>query len=605
MTDKFDFTIIAGSPEPDPGIFMSKGNPSNLSKLLQLLSFAKPSKRLIAILAVLSLAQVLSNLGFPILTQTFIDQFTADMPFPALPVVSLVVLLTLGSIAGGVSAYLVGTLGNEMLVNLRSKLLGKVLYLPVKFYDNTPSSEPASRIINDTSVVNNVLSQEFVPLVSSVVTLLASIVILWVIDWQLTAVLFATLLLAFAIVVPVTIKLIKLSKTIQSKEAEFLSFTVERLSLLRLVKAYTGERQCLKDSKQMLGELFDAKQKEVKVYAYMAPVAGMTIVLTLIIILGFGASRVNQGLITIGTLVGFIMYLFNIIMPLIQIINFTSVFNKSLGASQRLHELLTNNSEPEQDNSAKRITGSAIAFEQVNFAYSEDTPILKSVNFKIEQNQTVAFVGKTGSGKSTIFSLLLRFYDATSGKITIGDTEINDVNLHHLRNQFSYIAQDSLLLNGTMRENLTFGMEQPPGDEQINHAIEQAELHEFVSGLKDGLETEVGERGVKLSGGQKQRLAIARAMLNDNPILLCDEATSSLDATTEYKIQQAMEKLRDNKTVLIAAHRLSTVVDADNIIVVDEGEIVAQGTHEQLLQSQDFYRELVEHQLRAFNENAA
>lgn len=580
---------------------MPNGQPGNFAKLLELLSYAKPSKKLIAVLTVLSLFGIISNLTYPLFTQQFIDNFQTGEAFPVMPITLLIVVLTLGAVAAGVNAYLVGSLGNEMLVNLRSKLLNQVLYLPVKFYDDNPSAEPASRIINDTEVVNNILSQEFVPLVGSVITLLASVVILWFIDWELTAVLFATLFVAFAIVLPVTAKISKISKVIQSQEADFLSFVVERLGLLRLVKAYTGERQCLNDSKSMLTSLFDAKQKEVRIYAYMAPVAGMTIVVTLIIILGFGASRVNQGLITIGTLIGFIMYLFNVIMPLLQMIGFAATFNKALGASERLHELLHTKAEPVESQS-RQINGSAISFEQVKFGYDAQTPVLKDINFTVEQNQTVAFVGKTGSGKSTIFSLLLRFYDASSGRITIGNQSVDAVSLHHLRNQFSYISQDSLLLNGTILDNLLFGMEESPSQQQINEVIEQAELTEFVGTLKQGLQTEVGERGVKLSGGQKQRLAIARAMLNDNPILLCDEATSALDATTEYKIQKAMDKLRNDKTVLIAAHRLSTVVGADKIIVVDEGQIVAQGTHEQLLQNQTFYRELVEHQLRAFNE---
>ncbi len=578
---------------------------SDFKKLLALLSYAKPSKKLITVLTLLSLIGVISNLGFPILTQQFIDSFGSGKTLPLLPIVLLVLILTLGAISQGVSAYLVGKLGNNMLVNLRSKLLNTVLYLPVKFFDNNPSAEPASRIINDTEVVNKIVSIHLVPLISGVVTLLASVVVLWVLDWQLTAVLFSTLLITFAVVVPVTTKLIKLTKAIQTKEALFLSFIVERLSLLRLVKAYTGERQCLEDADKQLQALYAAKQNEVRISAYMAPVAGMTIVVTLVIILGFGASRVNQGLISIGTLIGFIMYLFNIIMPLIQIIGFSAELNKALGASHRLNELLNSQSEQPSELAAARLPSSQIRFDHVNFGYESDTPILKELSFEVAEHQTVAFVGKTGSGKSTIFSLLLRFYERDSGTITIGDTAIDTLPLKQLRKQFSYIAQDSLLLAGTIAQNLTFGLENQPEETELWQVLEQAELKSFVQALKDGLQTEVGERGIKLSGGQKQRLAIARAMLNDNPILLCDEATSALDATTEYKIQTAMDKLRTNKTVLIAAHRLSTVVDADNIIVVDDGHIVAQGNHQQLLAANDFYRELVEHQLRGFNTNPA
>lgn len=574
-------------------------------QLLKIVGYANPGKGLLFFIGCLSVIGAASSLIFPLLTQNLIDAFSEASNLPSEWIIFLVVALAIGSIASGVSYYLIGKVANRMLVNLRTKVLSKSFRLPIKYYDNNQSAEPASRIVNDTEVVNTVVSQHFEPFISGMLTLVSSLIILWVLDWQLTAVLFATLIIAFVITIPIAAKLSQLSKSIQKEEASFLSYITERLSQIRLIKACTAEEDSIHSSKETLDQLYQLGLKEVKIGAVMAPIAGMTIITTLIVILAFGAARVSEGVITMGTLIAFILYLFNIVFPLIQFTYFFAALNKAAGAAERITELLNETEEKvekseQSDNHNEQFlleNNQSISFHQLDFSYSDEQELFQQLNLTLPANQTIAFVGESGSGKSTLFSLLLRYYSPSSGEIKFNDQVIDKIPLNEWRKQIAFIAQDAPLLSGTLLENLTLGLRRVPSQETIEEKLRLAQLDTFVEGLPKGLETEVGERGVKLSGGQKQRLAIARAMLQDAPILLCDEATSNLDSVTEHKIQQAMKLVAQNRTTLIAAHRLSTVIDADLIIVLKSGEIIGQGTHQELLQTVPYYQELVEFQL--------
>lgn len=586
-----------------------EGIMNKYQKLLTIISYAKPGKRLLLIIGCLSMTGAASTLLFPLLTQNLIDSFSSSSSLPSEWIVFLVGALAIGSIASGVSYFLIGKVANRMLVNLRTKVLSKSFRLPVKYYDNNQSSEPASRIVNDTEVVNTVVSQHFEPFMSGVLTLVSSLIILWVLDWQLTAVLFATLLIAFLITIPIASKLSQLSKSIQKEEANFLSYITERLSQIRLIKACTAEQDSIQSSRNTLDSLYQLGLKEVKIGAVMAPIAGITIITTLIVILAFGAARVSEGVITMGTLIAFILYLFNIVFPLIQFTYFVAALNKAAGAAERITELLDETEEQTNGDSNATTKGSqietanskekSISIRQLSFSYTQDKSIFKQLNLRLPINQTIALVGESGSGKSTLFSLLLRYYAPTAGKIEYKNQVINELPLNEWRKQIAYIAQDAPLLSGTLLENLTLGLKQIPDEKTLHHKLQLAQLSDFVSGLSSGLNTQIGERGIRLSGGQKQRLAIARAMLQDAPILLCDEATSNLDSVTEHKIQQAMKLVAKNRTTLIAAHRLSTVIDADLIVVLKNGEVIGQGTHTELIQSTPYYKELVEFQLAA------
>ncbi len=572
-------------------------------RLFKVIAFARPSKFLLIIIAFMAVFSSVTTLLFPLLTQQLIDGFTDAKSLPVDLLALLIAVLTIGAIVSGLNIYLIGKMGNRMLVALRTKVLSKAIHLPVSYYDQNMSTEPSSRVVNDTGIINSLVSEHFESVISGVLTMLASLVILWLIDWQLAAVLFATLLGSFIIVVPILSKLTSLSKKLQEKEAHFLGFITERLSQIRLIKAFTAEKHSLENSREILDNLYQIQQKEVKISAIIAPIFALTIVVTLVIILVYGAIRVSEGAISMGTLIAFILYIMNIIAPMAQIAGFTAALNKAAGASERVYGLLDEKDECLQNDQPIPFTNNDIMFRNIEFEYDAEQTILKNFNLCIPANQMIAIVGESGAGKSTLFSLLLRYYTPTNGDILIGDQLIENYSLYSLRRQIGYIAQDSPLLSGSIRDNLLLGVESKPDESTISDILKLALLDEFILELPDGLDTQIGERGTKLSGGQKQRLAIARAMLRDSRILLCDEATSNLDAATEYKIQQAMNRLEENRTTLIVAHRLSTVLDADKIIVMKGGQVIGEGTHQELLESQSYYKELVEHQLRTFNEN--
>jgi ATP-binding cassette subfamily B protein AbcA/BmrA len=301
---------------------------------------------------------------------------------------------------------------------------------------------------------------------------------------------------------------------------------------------------------------------------------------------------------TAGDLVAFILYLFQIVIPMTQLTAFFTEFQKAMGATERIIETLN---APEEDYSTGRAlenTSQPIVLDNVTFAYKPGEVILQGVSFAVEPGKVTAIVGPSGSGKTSLFSLLERYYQPTEGVIRLGREPIGNFSLQSWRSQIGYVSQESPLVAGTIRENICYGMERAVSDDELRQAAKMAYADQFIDELPDGYDTEVGERGIKLSGGQRQRIAIARALLRDPKILMLDEATSSLDSKSEFVVQKALNNLMQGRTTLVIAHRLSTVVDADQILFLDKGRITGMGTHEELMRSHEMYREFARQQLR-------
>ena len=347
--------------------------------------------------------------------------------------------------------------------------------------------------------------------------------------------------------------------------------------------------------------MFGLRLKTTKIFAIIGPASGMIVIAATVIILSMAGLRVKTGEISMGTLVAYVMYVNSIIFPLMQLATFRAALENAIGAAERINEMIETEEEQYREEKVELVDDARIEFKHVSFEYKDGDKVLDDLSLMVKHNQTVALVGESGAGKSTIFSLLLEFYRATEGEICIGERPINDYALTSLRRQIAYVAQDAPMVFGTIRENLLLGTDYDGDDDKIFEALKLAQLDEHVRGLEKGLDTPVGERGAKVSGGQRQRIAIARAVLKSAPILLCDEATSSLDSSTEYEIQQAMNKLSSNKTTIIAAHRLSTVIDADNIFVLKKGKLIGSGTHSELMETVPYYQELVTRQLSVFS----
>lgn len=346
-----------------------------------------------------------------------------------------------------------------------------------------------------------------------------------------------------------------------------------------------------------INKIFNVGIKDARIEAVLQPIMTTAMLGIFVGILGYGAVRIQQGTLSSGSLVAFLLYLFNIITPIASFATFFSQVQKAMGSTERIQEILNTEPETTTSNQEVNVEGQTITAAHLNFSYDADNQILHDVSFEAKPNTVIAFAGPSGGGKSTIFSLLERFYQPDNGSILIGNHNIKDIDLSNWRSQIGYVSQDSAVFAGSIRDNLQYGLDTKLTDEQLWHGLELAYADEFVKAFPEQLDTQIGERGVKLSGGQKQRIAIARAFLRDPKILMLDEATASLDSESEEKVQRALDQLMVGRTTLVIAHRLSTIVDADQIYFIEHGSVTGHGTHKQLMKEHELYAQYVNEQM--------
>jgi ATP-binding cassette subfamily B protein AbcA/BmrA len=557
----------------------------------------KPSYTMLFIALALSLITTVVGLFVPLFTKNLVDGFSLDS-LEAYQIILLVCAFIAQTVAGGLSIYLLNKFGQQILSGLREILWSKLLYLPVAHYDKEETGGLISRITNDTGVVKQVVSEHMSGFVNGIISIVGSIIILFLLDWQMTLLLLVAVPLTLGVMIPLGKKMHQISRNMQNETASFTSILTQVLSEVRLVKSSNAEPIEYERGKQGIQKLFKLGVREGKIQAFIAPLMGVVIMTLMVVIIGYGGLRVSNGSITAGELVAFILYLIQIVMPLGQITAFFTQLQKAIGATERMVDILGKDEEFQEQGMQMLSTDSDITLRDLTFRYEEGEEILKAVNFTIPSGKITALVGPSGSGKTTLFSLLERYYEPQSGSMTYGKHEISDYSLVSWRSQIGYVSQESPLMSGTIRENITYGLDREVSDEQLRVVARMAYADSFIEELPDAYNTEVGERGMKLSGGQRQRIAIARALLRNPRILMLDEATSALDSISERVVQEALNNLMNGRTTLVIAHRLSTVVDADQIIFLDKGSITGIGTHDQLVQQHEMYREFAQQQLR-------
>jgi ATP-binding cassette subfamily B protein AbcA/BmrA len=395
---------------------------------------------------------------------------------------------------------------------------------------------------------------------------------------------------------PLGKKMHKISKGMQDETASFTAVLQQVLTEIRLVKASNAEALEYQNGQKGIQKLFQFGLKEAKVQALIAPLMSFVMMALLVLILGYGGMRVSSGALTAGALVAFIMYLFQIIMPMAQLASFFTQFQKATGATERIISILDSVEEEDAKQPVQNMSHS-ISVDHLNYSYNNGEQVLKDISFNVEAGKVTAIVGPSGSGKTTLFSLFERFYKPQEGSISIGGISINDFTLLSWRSQIGYVSQESPIVSGTIRDNICYGIDRDITDEELNQVAKMAYADQFISELPNGYDTEVGERGMKLSGGQRQRIAIARAFLRNPKVLMLDEATSSLDSKSEKVVQQALNHLMKGRTTIVIAHRLSTVIGSDQIIFLEKGKITGSGTHKELYNTHSLYREFAEQQL--------
>lgn len=537
-----------------------------------------------------------AQLAVPKMAQGIINGLKSG--FNSTLLIIAVALFLASALINALSGTMLGFFGENIVARLRRTLWQKLIRLHVNYFDNVKAGEMTSRLVNDSTQIKDLLANAFPQMANSLLQLVGALIIMALMDWKMTLVMIIAIPLVMIVMRPIMRQSSKIGLQRQDALASFNGETGESLGEIRLVKSSNAEEYETTSGYKQIDKLYHIGMREAIFDSIASPVMNTLMLAMFIGLLGYAAVRVADGTMSMGTLLSFMMYLFQVIGPVGSLGQFFTTLAKTNGSTQRVQDLLKAPEESFTDGDDESVTDQTVAMEHVDFAYDDDGPVLHDVNFKAKPNSVIAFAGPSGGVKSTIFSLLERFYQPTSGKITIGGKDVANVNLKDWRSQIGYVSQDSAIMAGTIRHNLTYGADKTYTDDELWHVLELAFADKFVHEMPDGLDTQVGERGVKISGGQRQRLAIARAFLRDPKILMLDEATASLDSESEAMVQKALGELMKGRTTLIIAHRLSTIVDADDIYFIENGHVSGHGKHQELMDELPLYREYVRIQFK-------
>ncbi|MCD8898011.1 ABC transporter ATP-binding protein [Mammaliicoccus sciuri] len=566
---------------------MTKQNP-----LLYLLKKVDWPKKLVFTAMTLSILGSLSGLLVPLFTGKLVDTFNAESLDLRMVWLFIGVFLV-NAVLSGIGTYLLSKIGEKTIYSIREKLWKHLINLKMSFFDKNESGQLMSRITDDTNVINLFISEKAPSVLPSLLTLIGSIVMLFILDWQMTLMTFLILPIFIGIMVPLGRKMGKISRDTQTEISRFSGILGRVLTEMKLVKVTTSEEKELEKTKGTLLGIYDLGLKEAKIRAIISPFSGVIMTLTVAVILGFGGIRVSSGAITAGTLVAMIFYVVQLSAPILNFSMFLTDYKKAVGASERIYEIYQEEAEKRGDDHNQPITNHQdITFENVSFGY-EAHSVIKDLSLSIRSGEVTAFVGPSGSGKSTLFSLIERLYPIDHGQILYGNQPIDDISLKYWRQKIGYVMQSNAMMSGTIRDNLTYGVYSEVEEETLVHYTKMARCYDFIMAFPQGFDTEIGERGTKLSGGQRQRIDIARSFIKNPDILLLDEATANLDSESEFYIQQALNELMKDRTTIVIAHRLATIKKANQIVFLDKGQITGVGTHQELLASHEKYRHFV------------
>jgi ABC-type multidrug transport system fused ATPase/permease subunit len=575
------------------------------AKFSQLTPYLFEHKAALVIAVVLSLIGAVVSLAKPLVVGQVITAVQNGEDVGQLALILVLVILGAG-IASGFMYYVLAKAGEGVVLSARNKLAVRLLKLPILEYDLRRTGDLVSRVGSDTTLLRAVLTQGLIDAAGGVLIFVGAIIAMAFIDPFLLLLTLAMISVAVASIV-VSARQIRSATTKAQQRVGDMAASVERaLSAVRTIRAARAESRETEGISNDANEAYVQGVKIAKINALISPIAGVASNAAFIVVLGVGGYRVAAGETSVANLVTFILLMFLMIRPLGQAFGAYSSVMSALGALARIEEILQLPLEESASESAQttkpKKTQNAIEFKKVSFAYPaaeahrDGKAVLSSVSFKIKKGDRVALVGPSGAGKSTILSLIERFYEPNSGEILLEGTPVTELSRDALRSQIGYVEQDAPVLAGSIRENLLIGSPNAT-DAELKAVLAEVNLTAVLKRDKRGLDAEVGEAGIMLSGGERQRLAIARALLAAPPILLLDESTSALDGLNEQRMREAIDAVAQGRTMIVIAHRLSTVVDSDLIIVLDQGKVVGSGTHSQLVKSTPLYKQLAKHQL--------
>jgi len=571
--------------------------------LRRFLAYVRPYRGLIALAVACGVIRYLIPLVLPWTLKVLVDDFlqpSSQRPHVHLHLLmaSLCGLYALYAIVSYFRSYLAGLAGHRIIFDLRHQLYLHVQRMSLSFFDRQKIGAVVARMTIDIASAQNFVGSALVNTAMDFSCVAVIIGVLCAVHWNLALVALSVLPCYAAISYVLTKRIRKASRDIHHQLQEISGDLHEQFAAISTIQAFTQEEAEAREFKEQSERYLNTVLSNVKLQSIALGATGFLTALGPILVLWFGVMEVWTGRLSVGTLMAFYAYLGMLYQPIQRLTELNLILTNSLAAMDRIFEVFDTYPEVQERPGAKTLTRvqGDIAFEDVTFHYDGREPVLEHFSLEILAGTTVALVGPSGAGKSTLVKLLPRFYDGTEGRITIDGINILDVTLKSLRQQIAIVPQDPILFSGTITENLRYGKPDAT-DEELRQAARAAFAEAFIEQMPLGYDTEVGERGVKLSGGQKQRLAIARAFLKDAPIVILDEPTSALDAESEELIKQALQRLLKGRTALIIAHRLSTIEHANRVVVIDDGRILEQGRHEDLLKSGGLYRRYAERQL--------
>lgn len=561
----------------------------------RLLSYLKPYKKLLMLSVFFMIFVSLSNLVVPWIIKDVIDRVLENKDLGMLYIIIVVILVTffIRALTTFGHRYLMGYIGQAVIMDIRNALYHHLQRLSIAYYDRRRTGDIMSNLTNDISALQTAIVTDFITLVQESAIFIGSFGSMIYLQWKLTVLCLIIVPLVSYVIKFFGKKLHNSGKDVQETLADVTSMLQETIQGVRIVRSFNRGAYEEKRFQKINKLSFTAAVRAIRQQSQMTPFVEFLAAIAVCTIIWYGGVSVIDGVMSTGELIAFLIYAINLANPTRRVAESVGNIQKSLAAADRVFSILDEQPEIQNRKDAKDIEVKAGCVEarHVSFSYEAGNPVLTDLSFVAEPGQTIALVGPSGSGKTTIANLLPRFYDVTGGGIYIDGMDIRESTISSLREHIGLVPQDTLLFNTTIKENILYGRLDAT-DEEVWEAVKAANAEKFIRGLPNGIETKVGDRGLVLSGGQRQRIAIARAILKDPAILILDEATSALDTESEKIVQDALEKLMVGRTSFVIAHRLSTVKNADQIFVLNNGHIEESGTHDELMREGGLYYEL-------------
>ena len=533
--------------------------------VLHLVNEIEIPKWLLFFSVLLSIIGSIFQLIVPLFTQNIVDNFSEVIKNKYYIIVFVFIFL-LSSILNGLSIYLLTRLGENIIYSLTNKVWNHILRLKTSFFDKNSNGELLSRIIDDTKSINSFITEIIPSFFPSIIVLFGSIFFLFMLDWETALIALISIPMYVILIIPISNVMQKLSYKTQLETAKVSGVIAHVLSKIKLVKLSNSINKEFRQTNSYLRNIYYLGVKEGVINSIVVPLSTLIMLVSMGGVLGFGGYRVASGAISPGTLIALIFYMTQLTDPIEKISSLFTGYKKTIGASQRLSEILSEEKENLQNNNLNILNSVDLSFNNVSFSYDENNHVFTNLSFTIPKNKITAIVGPSGSGKTTILNLISRLYEIQSGSIKYGTNSIYDYSLVNWRKNLGYVMQNSGVLNRTVKSNITYSLQETPCIEDIIYYSKLASTHDFIMKLPNDYNTLIGEKGINLSGGEKQRLDIARNFIKTPGILLLDEATSNLDSESEHKIQESIKNVSNDRTTIIVAHRLSTVLKADKKI---------------------------------------